>query len=645
MFARLLSRLVLCTGVAVIAVPVHAAVAEDAARRDFQAALAALRSGEPGRLDKLRAGLDGYVLRGYLDYESLKDRVEQAPAAEVRAFLAAHGHIAGADAVRKRWLRRLAARGEWDAFLHDYQDIEDDPELQCQRLNRLLRSSEQQTALMHEIEALWYNERRLPSACDAVFGAWRKAGHMTPEKIWERVRLAMEARQLGLATELAQYLDVRDRTWVHRWGAMHRNPADRLQDISFPVETPVARMIVRHGVVRLGFRDVDEALKRWEALKQRYQFFGEDDNYVLRYLGILAAQAQHPGAVPLLARVSAAPEDESLHVWRVRAAVRAGDWAAARRFVAALPEERRHKQEGRYWMARALGQTGGAEEARAMYQALAHERGYYAFLAADRIGVDYAMQHQPIVAAPIEVSAMLARPGVLAARELLELGMMVEARRQWQWITRHMNNRELAVAALVAREWGWHDRAILTLSKSDHLDDLEIRFPLLYRDSIEANAERHGIDPGWIYGVVRQESAFVPDARSPAGALGLMQLMPATGMLTGRRLNLPIRGTQAILEVENNIKLGVGYLKDVLTRNNDHQALATAAYNAGPNRVTSWMPSAALEADVWVESIPFNETRDYVKNVMAFTAVYDHRLGLKPVRLKERMPVVTPAKP
>jgi soluble lytic murein transglycosylase len=208
-----------------------------------------------------------------------------------------------------------------------------------------------------------------------------------------------------------------------------------------------------------------------------------------------------------------------------------------------------------------------------------------------------------------------------------------------------MNNRELAVAALVASEWGWHDRAILTASRSDHLDDLEIRFPLLYRESIEASAARHGIDAGWIYGVVRQESAFVPDARSPAGALGLMQLMPATGMLTSRRLNLRVRGTQAILEVETNIKLGVGYLKDVLTRNNDHQALATAAYNAGPNRVTSWMPREALDADVWVESIPFNETRDYVKNVMAFTAVYDHRLGLKPVRLKERMPMVTPVKP
>lgn len=645
MFLRLLSCFLLCVGL-VAALPARAFLVDDETqRRDYQAALAALRAGDMVRFNKLRLSLDGYVLRGYLDYEVIKDRVEYTPAAELRAFLAANGHVPGADAVRKRWLRLLAARGEWDAFLREYRDVEDDNELQCMRLNRLLRSSEQQTALMQEVEALWAHGRRLPAACDAVFAAWHKAGHMTPDKIWQRIRLAMEARQLGLASELGQYLDARDRVWVNRWGAIHRDPAAELERVSYPVETPVARMVLRHGVVRLGYRDVDEALKRWEALKQKHQFFGEDDNYVWRHLGILAAQEQSPLAVPLLARVSADPNDESLHVWRVRAALRAGDWAAARHFVAALPEERRQKQEGRYWMARALEQVGQKDEARTMFTTLARERGYYGFLAADRVGAEYAMQHQPIAASPDETSAMLARPGVLAAQELFAMGMTLEARRQWQWITRHMNNRELAVAALIAREWGWYDRAILTVSKSDHHDDLEIRFPILYRDSIEASATRHGIDPGWIYGVVRQESAFVPDARSRAGALGLMQLMPATGLLTSRRLNLPIRGTQAILDVENNIKLGVGYLKDVLTRNDNHQALATAAYNAGPNRVTSWLPPAELDADVWVENIPFNETRDYVKNVMAFTTVYDHRLGLKPVRLKDRMPAVTPNKP
>jgi soluble lytic murein transglycosylase len=253
------------------------------------------------------------------------------------------------------------------------------------------------------------------------------------------------------------------------------------------------------------------------------------------------------------------------------------------------------------------------------------------------------MQHVSIEASPEEISAMLARPGIQMAQELYQMGQVTDARRQWIWTMRRMNNRDLAVAAVIAQQWGWHDRAILTVAKSDHQDDLELRFPLLYRDVIETNASEAGIDPSWVYGVVRQESAFVADARSSAGALGLMQLMPATGKLTGRKLNIPIRNNRALLNIENNLRLGAGYLKEVLGRNKGNQVLATASYNAGPNRVSSWMPQRSMEADIWVELIPYSETRDYVKNVMSYTTVYDHRLGSRPERLRNRMTDIAPA--
>jgi soluble lytic murein transglycosylase len=617
---------------------------EESRRRDYTTALAALKAGNPARFQQLRQSLDGYVLRGYLDYEYLKDRVGTTPPKELQQFLNENGHLPVSDALRKKWLRLLASRGDWEAFLREFEGIEDDPELQCLRLNRLLRTSEQQLVLMGEIEGLWLTGRRLPPTCESVFAAWKKAGHMTPEKVWERVRLAMENRNLGLAGEIALHLDPRDRIWVTRWQAMHRDPVRELDRIQYPVETPVARMIVKHGVVRLAYRDPEEAMRRWERLKENYLFFGEDDNYVLRYLGILAAQDRSPEAVKWLSNVSADPSDESLHLWRVRAALRAGEWEAAKRFIAGLTDDRQRQGQWRYWIARILDETGQKDDARRIYAALARERGYYGFLAADRVGAEYAMQHQPVEASPEEVSAMLARPGIQAAQELYALGNILDARRQWSWTIRHMNNRELAVAAVIARAWGWYDRAILTVSRSDHQDDLELRFPLLYRDMIEANATQYGVDPGWVYGVVRQESAFVTDARSQAGALGLMQLMPQTGRQTGRKLKVNIPSRHALLNIETNLRVGVGYLKDVLTRHNNHQVLATAAYNAGPHRVSGWVPQGqALDADIWVETIPFNETRDYVKNVMAYTAVYDYRLGSRPVRLQNRMPAVEPA--
>lgn len=615
---------------------------EENRRRDYLAAIEALKAGQHARFRTLYNSLDGYILRGYLEYESLKNRVSSAPAAEIRRFLADNDQAPISDIIRKRWLRVLANRGDWNTFLKEYQNIEDEPELQCLRLSRLLKTSDEQAMLMAEAEQLWLTGKQLPRACEPVFSAWKKAGHMTADKVWARIRLAMEARNLRLAGELAGHLDLSERIWVRRWQDMHRDPVRELHNIAYPVETPVARMVVKHGVVRLAYRDPEEAMIQWHLLKGKYQFFGEDDNYVLRHIAILAAQDQLPQALVWLSEVSADPTDESLHLWRVKTALRAGQWETAKRFIAGLSEEQQRNSQWRYWSARILEATGNKSEARSLYQGLARDRSYYGFLAADRADEDYSMQHVSIEASPEEISAMLARPGIQMAQELYQMGQVTDARRQWIWTMRRMNNRDLAVAAVIAQQWGWHDRAILTVAKSGHQDDLELRFPLLYRDVIEANASDLGLDPSWVYGVVRQESAFVADARSSAGALGLMQLMPATGKLTGRKLNIPIRNNRAILNIENNLRLGAGYLKEVLGRNKGNQVLATASYNAGPNRVSSWMPERGMEADIWVELIPYSETRDYVKNVMSYTTVYDHRLGSRPERLRNRMTNIVP---
>lgn len=611
-------------------------------RRDYQAALAALRARDLGRYQALFSRLDGYVLQPYLQYEFLKDRVETAGPATLRKFLEQNDHTPLAEALRARWLHRLAARGDWRTFMAEYSDIADEPELLCLYLGRRVRASERQAGLMARIERLWLTGKRLPDACNPVFAAWRKAGHMSADKVWERIGLAMEARNVSFASELASYLPPTERPWVRRWQAMYRDPVRGLDAIDYEVDTPVARRIVTHGVVQLAYRDPEAAMARWQTLKGEYQFFGEDEDYVLRYLGILAAQHHLPVALPWLAAVSVRPDDRNLQLWRIKAALRAGEWETAGRFIAALPEQEARLPRWRYWTARIEEAKGEKRQAAEIYGALARERDYYGFLAADRIGAEYSMQHQSIAVTSDELAAMQARPGVRAAGELYALGQVSDARRQWAWTIREMNNRELQTAAVVARDWGWHDRAIYTVALSDHMHDLELRFPLLYRELVQAAATEYTIDPGWIYGVVRQESAFVADARSTAGALGLMQLMPATGRLVGRKLKLPVRSTQALLNIETNLRLGASYLKEVLERNRGHQVLATAAYNAGPNRIPSWMPEKPLDADVWVETIPYSETRGYVKNVLAYTAVYDYRLGVQPTRLSARMPVVAP---
>ncbi len=617
----------------------------EAQRQSYAAAIVAARANDEARYLQHLKRLDGYVLRGYAQYEYLKDRVDRSSAQTLRKFMEENGQTPLAEFVRQKWLHVLAERGDWAAFTREYAEIPGDTELACLRLGRELKRSEPPATLMPRVEQLWLSGRRLPGACEPVFAAWKKAGYMTSEKVWERIRLAMEARDLSLAHEVADRLPAKERAWVERWQAMHRNPVHELEALNYPVETPVARMIVKHGIVRLAYRDPEEAVHQWERLKQRYEFFGEDDDYVLRYVGILAAQNRSPLALKWLSAVSVRDDDASLKLWRVYAALWAGEWNTARRFIAALPEDEQKSTRWRYWNARILERNGESAAARGIYTALARERDYYGFLAADRVGGEYSMQHVSVEATPEETTVMEARPAVQAARELYTLGYIPDARRQWQWAIRNLGNRELQVAAVVARQWGWYDRAIQTVALSGHPDDLELRFPIVYRGIIEASAAEYKVDSGWVYGVVRQESAFVVDARSEAGAIGLMQLMPNTGREGLRRLKLGGRVNDALLTVEHNVRLGVGYLKEVLERYAGSQVLATAAYNAGPNRVSGWIPPDARDADVWIETIPYSETRGYVKNVLAFAAVYEYRLGRRPTRLSDRMPAVTPRAP
>jgi soluble lytic murein transglycosylase len=613
-------------------------------REHYDKARAALKQKDYYTYNKNLRELEDYPLKPLLEYEYLKHRVDVTPTVTLHEFINTNDYIPQSDFLRQRWLKHLVSRGDWNTFIKEYKDVGNDKALKCHKLNYLLRTSDDQMQLMKQAQELWLTSRRLPSACNPVFEHWHKAGHMTKALIWARIKLAMERRRVTLARSIAKrYLEQIDNIWFRRWEAVHHNPKRELKRISYRVETPVARQIVKHGIVRIAYRDPEAAMEMWEKMKIKFAFFGEDESYILRRVGVLAARHHSESAFEWLARVSAVDNDKTLRMWRLKAALRQGEWSTARYFLASLSEEEQDSERWRYWRARILEQTDEKDESMALYRTLSRERGYYGFLAADRIGAEYSMGHRSVKVAEKEKRAMVQRPGMVVARELYTTGDTTGARRQWNWMIKRMNKSELKISAVIAQQWGWHDRAIYTVNRSKHYDDLDLRFPVLYRDMVETNAERTGIDTSWIYGVMRQESAFVQDARSPVGALGLMQLMPRTGRQVGRKLKMRIRSQSSILKVENNLMLGSSYLKTVLDTNKGNQMLATASYNAGPHRVRRWLPEENnIAGDIWIETIPFDETRKYVKNVLGFTAIYDHRLGGEPRRLNTRIGKVIP---
>jgi soluble lytic murein transglycosylase len=325
----------------------------------------------------------------------------------------------------------------------------------------------------------------------------------------------------------------------------------------------------------------------------------------------------------------------SLHFY---SAMRDQDWESAQEWLERLSLGEQHTPQWRYWRGRVLEAKGHLEEARSVYLLNGEQRGYYSFLAADRAGHRYQFAHSPITYHVSELADVESLPAIQRARELYAIKRTVDARREWNYAIERMTQPQLLKAAKLADAWGWHDRAISSLAQAKYWDDLELRFPLAHQQQVLHQAARQKINPAWAFAIIRQESAFTADARSHAGALGLMQLLPRTArdMARSLRVRTPRRGD--LLKIDTNIQLGVGYLKKVQDRYQGHPVLATAAYNAGPSNVKRWLPNdKSVAADIWIETVPFKETRDYLKRVLTYTVIYEQRLGQQPRSLLERM--------
>ncbi|MEO5573940.1 MAG: transglycosylase SLT domain-containing protein, partial [Gammaproteobacteria bacterium] len=634
-------------------------------RMAFWEAGKALKSGKLERYQQLLDGLQDYPLVGYLRYEYLRTRLDTVSDNEVEEFLQRYADSSISARLRSAWFDQLAGEGRWEAFLKTYQNApgEQGVVAQCYALEARYRTLGSQPVPQDWLDAtqsLWLTGKTLPDECNTLFKIWRSKAPLTKDLIWQRIRLAMDNRQASLAGSLAKDLDAPGKIWAARWQRMYDNPERMIDHPDYSSDVSEARDIVRHGIKRLARNDASIAAGEWERLKPRYSFSAAEIGATERDIALAAALQRKPDALKLLSAVDASQVDSNLREWRVRAAVAQQDWPAVLTWVEALEGDERTKGDWRYWHARALEQlkspaalipsstpqseSSNQLQAEQIYSELAKERTYYGFMANDRLGKSYRITSEPIQFSKQEIAAFAARPNLVRVHELEQLGMLPEAYSEWEYILKSLNQRDLELAAVLAKRWGWHSRAIFTSAKANHRDDLELRFPTLFRPQVMASAKQNELDPAWVYGVIRQESAFSTDARSSAGALGLMQLMPATGKQTAKLIKSPLRDLGELLHADKNIQLGSAYLRQVLGMNNGNEMLATASYNAGPARVRQWLPIYdKMPADVWVENVPFTETRNYIQQVMAFTTIFSHQLGQEIVSLRKRMPDVKPS--
>ncbi|TDY00993.1 transglycosylase SLT domain-containing protein [Thiohalophilus thiocyanatoxydans] len=612
-------------------------------RYQFQEALQAIKAGNRERYHKLADKLHDYPLYPYLEYGDLRRRLERAPADEIRDFMERHGDTPIAGLLHQRWLHTLARQGRWQALVNHYR-MTSDKNLQCHYANALYQVKQPDRAhtLMKD---LWLTGRSLPDSCDPAIAAWRDAGRMSDELVWQRIELVIRAGRIRLALFLADYLPESERYWVNIWSKIRRDPT-YLREVTSHfqdnVDHPVLRWITVYGLTRLADREPVQAARYWANLNPVYQFSPRETERVERRLSLALVRAEQPEAKAWLARLDLGNERTELKTEYILSALEDRDWQTALAWLDQLPPEIAHSQRWRYWRARVLDQLGRDSEARSLYQLTASDRSYYSYLAADRAGDAYHFAHRPLLLENDALKSIHQIPALQRAAELYTLGRVADARREWNHALARMNEDQLLRAAKLADEWGWHDRVIMTLARARHWDDLEMRFPLAHQQTVLNQARNQQIDPAWAFAVIRQESAFTTDARSHAGALGLMQLLPRTAHHVARSLSLSMHGQQDILDVDNNIKLGVRYLRRVKDRFHGNPVLATAAYNAGGSNVRRWLPQdKALPADVWIETVPFNETRNYLQRVLTYTVIYEQRLGRQPAPMLERMPPVS----
>ncbi|MBL8515115.1 MAG: lytic transglycosylase domain-containing protein [Betaproteobacteria bacterium] len=609
-----------------------------------QAFLAAAQSYERRDLKALAAHRDAWrkadhVLAAYPEYWYLAAALQPAQsnalneADAIQRFLARHADSPLADALRREWLKALCRQSKWETFLAEVPRVNsDDAEIICHHLRA--RVERQDRAAVSEARALWNTATPLPEACYELFGDARATFGIGATEQWQRVRKLLEENQMADARRSAALIEGVPAFFERQTASIGIRPGTWLQKESLNPKSRASIELFLFAITRMARSDAADAAM---LLERHGKGLPEAERReAFARIGLHGAVQHDERALDWFKRAEPMALNSTQSAWKVRAALRQADWTAVKSTIAAMDSRDRRDPAWRYWLARAESALGNAPAAGELRAALARETGFYGLLAAEESGIAVEPIWKSWKPNTQDIANFAARPGIARALALYRLDMRNEGLREWQAATREFDDQTLLTAAEVARTHNVPDRAISVANRTLALHDFTQRYPMPHREALAPQAKNWGLDEAWVYGLIRQESRFMADAKSRVGAAGLMQLMPATARWAATRVGIAPQMAKNLTDVPVNLALGTFYLKHVLD-DLGHPVLATAAYNAGPGRARRWRADAALEGAIYAETIPFNETRDYVKNVMANTWYYARQNGNTKVRLTDLM--------
>ncbi len=626
-----------------VVVPAGPAAAADRAalREQFRAALTAASKPPEGAWKKLASELERehYPLYPYVELAALRARMARLDRSDVEQFLARWSDTLPASDLRNDYLRELARRTDWAAFRALWKPS-DAHDLICDELRARLATGARLTYA--DVEPLWQGARALPSDCDPVLQAARAQGALDDSHVWQRLERGALAGSVEATSEAAALLDGSDRADADRIVAVLRNPPAEFANARQWTDAARTRDAISYGIARYARRNSAAAETAWADLEARFKWDEVQKDRILNALALYRSTSYSPDA---MARLKALPEDardEATREWQVRVALAAADWKQSLAALDELTAAQKADAHWRYLRARVLTKLGRAADAAPVFADVAREANFHGFLAADWIDRPYTICPLELAGSRKTEESLTRNPDLERAFEFRELGMLAEARREWNFAIGKFDERQRRLAADLAFRRGWYDRAVFAFSADPQTLRLyEQRFPVAMEKVVRHEARASGLDPAWAYAIIRAESAWMTDARSAADAYGLMQLLPGVAKQVAKADKLPYGSARDLFNPNLNVQLGTRFLARMADAYDGSPWLASAAYNAGQAPVGRWIDArGALDPDFFIETIPYKETREYVARVLAFSVIYDWRMNRTVLALSSRMPKI-----
>jgi soluble lytic murein transglycosylase len=618
--------------------------AASGAAAEFMAAMQRVRMNLEAPETSDSAALKAYPIYDYLVAARLRRDLTWTPNDDldptIDAFLRAHEGQPVARGLRRQWLTSLAERRRWDWFLPRSADLSD-PVLICDRLQGRLATGDTEK-LGTEALARWNLVQRPPEECATVFAWLHAQGLVTPAMQEARARAALAADNPSLAREFIAEVAAERSAPLRQWLQLLESPRPTLTALAETPEASVEPEALLAGFTRLANTDATSASAVLPSLLARPDLTPTLRERLWRAFALGSAYARQPAAVTAFDRLPADAADPQVQEWRVRAAIWAGNYLKALDWISEMPESLATQPRWRYWRARATAAVKGGDSAAPLFAEIAGMRDYYGYLAADRLHQNYNLNVRP---APDDADIQMtlaAEPALIRAHALFDCDMADDAGAEWGSVLAGAPKPVKVQAARLASRWGWYAQTIATLAQADEWDDVGLRYPRPYASVIAAASKLAEIPPDWILAIIRQESLFRKDAVSRADARGLMQMQPATAIAVAKRWHFAAPNRDALFDPAVAVPLGAAYVRELLDRYGNQLDLSLAAYNAGPVSVARWLPPAQpVDADVWIENIPYTETRGYVQHIFEHIVAFAAARNAEPPRLSSLMAPVS----